>query len=66
MNEKEIFAKQLKDAKLKLGLNHNQFAELIGHSRDTYMAWYQGVNGCGEAKKEKILAILNEALSKKQ
>ena len=63
MNDKEQFGKVLKDAKEKLGLNHNEFAVLIGHSRDTYMAWYNGRNGCEDAKKEKILTIIKKTLS---
>lgn len=63
MTEKEKFAKLLKDAKLRLGLNHNQFADLIGHSRDTYLAWYNGINGCEVAKKDRILDAIKKALS---
>lgn len=60
MNDKEQFAVQLKQAKERLGLNHNEFAQLIGHSRDTYIYWYRGINGCNDAKKERILKILKD------
>ena len=55
---KEQFAKYLKLEKQRLGMNHNQFAELIGHSRDSYMAWYKGVNGCPDDKQDAIKKIL--------
>ncbi len=42
MTEKERFSLLIRDAKFKLRLNHNQFADLIGHSRDTYIKWYKG------------------------
>ena len=63
MNDKEQFGKVLKEAKEKLGMNHNEFANLIGHSRDSYLAWYRGINGCEDAKKEKILEAIDKALS---
>ena len=66
MDKKKVFANQLKDAKKKLGLNHNQFAELIGHSRDTMLKWWAEVYYPDDEKREKILAILKDALSKKQ
>ncbi len=42
MTEKERFSSIIRDAKFKLQLNHNEFADLIGHSRDTYIKWYKG------------------------
>ena len=62
MTEKDKFASQLKEAKERLGMNHSDFAVLIGHSRDTYISWYRGINGCEDAKKEKILEAIKKAL----
>lgn len=62
MNEKEKFARLLKEVKEALELNHNQFADLIGHPRDTYISWYNGINGCEEAKKERILEAIKKVL----
>ncbi len=42
MTEKRRFSLLIREAKSKLQLNHNQFADLIGHSRDTYIKWYKG------------------------
>ena len=60
MNDKEQFGAFLKAEKERLGLNHSDFANLIGHSRDTYISWYRGINGCDDAKKERILKILKD------
>ena len=60
MNDKEQFGAFLKKEKERLRLNHNDFASLIGHPRDTYIAWYRAENGCCDAKKERILKILKD------
>ena len=62
MTDKEIFAKYLKDAKERLMMNHNEFADLIGHSRDTYIKWYTADNGCSDEKKKLIKARIREVL----
>ena len=62
MTDKKIFARYLKDAKERLGLNHSKFADLIGHSRDSYLKWYQAVNYPCPEKKERIERRIKEAL----
>lgn len=62
MDRKTEFANMLKDAKKRLGLNHNQFAELIGHSRDTYLKWYSEIYYPDVEKRNKIIRIIKKAL----
>jgi len=57
--DKKEFADYLKGEKLRLNLNHNAFASLIGYSRDTYMSYYRGINGCPIEKQEAIKKILD-------
>lgn len=41
MQDVIIFSNKIKEAKQKLGYNHNEFATFIDHPRDTYMHWYK-------------------------
>lgn len=46
-DEKQIkeFSDLLKKAKNKLNMNHREFSEWLGISRDTYMNWYNARRG---------------------
>ncbi len=58
----ESFNDILKNAKIKLGLNRSDFANLLGYPIDSVTKYYQGRALPNETKREDILAIIKEAL----
>ncbi len=58
----ESFNDILKDAKIKLGLNRSDFANLLGYPIDSVTKYYQGRALPNETKQKDILSIIKEAL----
>ena len=58
--EIKIFSDKLKKAKDKLNMNHTQFAEFLGYSRETCVKWIHGVFMPGDEKKEIILKKIKD------